>query len=75
MATYRAVSKILKNNAADATADTTVGAANIEPPIAPLDSALKNGLLTMLWIYHVFIYSCGECRGVALCIMILLFCA
>ena len=33
----------------DVTADTLVGAGNIKPPIAPLDSALKIGLHSVLW--------------------------
>ena len=38
-----------KNDATDVTADTLVGAGNIKPPIAPLDSALKIGLHSVLW--------------------------
>ena len=39
------------NNAADVTDDTSVADGNIEPPMKPLDSALKMGLDTMLWCY------------------------
>ena len=37
-----------QNDAADITADTSVDSGNTEPPVQPLDSALKNGLDTML---------------------------
>lgn len=35
--------KLAKSDAADVTIDTSVGAGNIKPTIAPLDSAMKNG--------------------------------
>jgi hypothetical protein len=42
--------KSAKIDAAHVTADTSVDARHIEPPIVPLDSALKNGIGTMLWL-------------------------
>jgi hypothetical protein len=47
--------KSAKIDAAYVTADTSVAAGNIEPPIAPLDSALKTGLDTMLWCCDIVI--------------------
>ena len=41
--------KSAKIDAAYVTADTSFDATNIEPPMAPLDSALKTGLDTVLW--------------------------
>ncbi len=43
-ASYDMICMNLQNDATDVTADTLVGAGNIKPPIAPLDSALKNCL-------------------------------
>jgi len=42
--------KLAKTDAADVTADKSVGAGNIKP-IAPLNSAMKNGLQRLLWCY------------------------
>lgn len=47
-----------KIDAAYVTADTSVDATNIEPPMVPLDSALKNGLGSMLWCYVIVISVC-----------------
>ncbi len=40
--------KSAKIDAAYVTTDMSVGTGNNEPPMAPLDSALKTGLVTML---------------------------
>jgi len=47
-----------KIDAAYVTADTSFDATNIEPPMAPLDSALKTGLDTMLWRHDIIISTC-----------------
>ena len=47
-----------KIDAAYVTADKSVNAWNIEPPMAPLDSALKTGLDTMLWRHDIIISTC-----------------
>ena len=47
-----------KIDAAYVTDDTSVEAANIEPPMAPSNSALKNGLVTMLWCYIIVSSVC-----------------
>ena len=50
--------KSAKIDAAYVTADTSFDATNIEPPMAPLDSALKTGLDTMLWCHDIIISTC-----------------
>ena len=50
--------KSAKIDAAYVTADTSVVATNIEPSMAPSNSALKNGLVTMLWCYVIVISTC-----------------
>ena len=45
--------KSAKIDAAYVTADTSFDATNIEPPMAPLDSALKTGLDTVLWRHDI----------------------
>ncbi len=47
--------KSVKIDAAHVTADTSFDATNIEPPMAPLDSALKTGLDTMLWRHDIIV--------------------
>ena len=47
-----------KIDAAYVTDDTSVEATNIEPPMAPSNSALKTGLVTMLWCYVIVISVC-----------------
>jgi hypothetical protein len=47
-----------KIDAAYVTADTSVEATKIEPPMVPLDSALKTGLDTMLWCCDIVISTC-----------------
>ena len=47
-----------KIDAAYVTAETSFDATNIEPPMAPLDSALKTGLDTMLWRHDIIISTC-----------------
>ena len=46
-----------KNDAADVTADTSVATNYLRPPITPLDSALKDGLDSMLLCCLVVISS------------------
>ena len=50
--------KSAKIDAACVTADTSFDATKIEPPMAPLDSALKTGLDTMLWCHDIIISTC-----------------
>ena len=50
--------KSAKIDAAYVTADTSVVATNIEPPMAPSNSALKTGLVIMLWCYVIVISTC-----------------
>ena len=50
--------KSAKIDAAYVTADTSFDATNIEPPMGPLDSALKTGLDTMLWRHDIIISTC-----------------
>ena len=50
--------KSKKFDAAITTVDTYVSTGNTEPPMAPSNSALKTGLVTMLWCYVVFISVC-----------------
>ena len=38
--------------------DTYVSTGNIEPPMAPLDSALKTGLDSKFWSYIIVISTC-----------------
>ena len=45
----------IKSAKIDATADTSFDATNIETPMAPLDSALKTGLDTMLWRHNIIV--------------------
>ena len=47
-----------KIDAAYVTDDTFVEATNIEPPMAPSNSALKIGLVTMLWCYIIVSSVC-----------------
>ena len=47
-----------KIDAAYVTDDTSVEATNIEPPMAPSNSTLKTGLVTMLWCYVIVISVC-----------------
>ena len=63
-----------KIDAAYVTADTSVDATNIEPPMAPSNSALKIGLDRMLWCYVIVISTCyatillgGAMVGGAIC--------
>ena len=44
-----------QNDTADITTDTSLAAGNIEQWTKPLDSSLKIGLDSMLWICH-FLY-------------------
>ena len=50
--------EIGKNDAAVTTVDTYVSTGNTEPPMAPSNSALKTGLVTMLWCYVIVISVC-----------------
>ena len=47
-----------KINTAYVTADTSFGATDIEPPMAPLDLALKTGLETMFWRHDITFSTC-----------------
>ena len=47
-----------KIDAAITTVDTYVSTGNTEPPMAPSNSALKTGLVTMLWCYVIVISVC-----------------
>ena len=52
------MTEISINDAAVTTVDTYVSTGNTELPIAPLDSALKTGLESMLWCYVIAISTC-----------------
>ena len=54
----RDMPEISKNDAAVTTVDTYVSTGNTEPPMAPSNSALKTGLVTMLWCYVIVISLC-----------------
>ena len=54
----RDMPEIGKNDAAVTTVDTYVITGNTEPPMAPSNSALKNGLVTMLWCYIIVSSVC-----------------
>ena len=47
-----------KIDAAVTTVDAYVSTGNTEPPMAPSNSALKTGLVTMLWCYVIVISVC-----------------
>ena len=47
-----------KIDAAYVTTDKSVGNKNMKPPMAPLDSALKTGLVTILWRCVIVISTC-----------------
>jgi hypothetical protein len=47
--------KSAKIDAAYVTADTSFDATNMELPMAPLDSALKTGLDTVLWRHDIIV--------------------
>lgn len=47
-----------KIDAAITTVDTYVSTGNTEPPMAPSNSELETGLVTMLWCYVIVISLC-----------------